>query len=119
MPIKIVYSRNCENKVYFDNKTTDIDGFLLVNESWSPRVLDMPFTGKVRWKTSALTACRMWFYSGMPHRMWFYSGMPHRIDGPAIEWANGTKQWFYMGKEGLDNFPLKLKKELTRKFLST
>jgi hypothetical protein len=29
---------------------------------------------------------------------WFYKGFRHRSNGPAIENANGTKEWFYNGK---------------------
>ena len=29
---------------------------------------------------------------------WYLNGKPHRTDGPAIEWADGTKYWFLNGK---------------------
>ena len=25
---------------------------------------------------------------------WFQNGKYHRLDGPAIEWADGSKEWF-------------------------
>ena len=28
----------------------------------------------------------------------YLNGYLHREDGPAIEWANGTKFWYYKGK---------------------
>ena len=31
-------------------------------------------------------------------REWFVNGKRHRHDGPAIEWANGSKEWFVNGK---------------------
>lgn len=30
---------------------------------------------------------------------WYKNGMRHREDGPAIEWADGTKFWYYNGEE--------------------
>lgn len=30
-------------------------------------------------------------------REWFVNGKRHRTDGPAIEWMNGTKEWFVNG----------------------
>ena len=28
---------------------------------------------------------------------WYIKGMLHRTDGPAIEWADGTKKWYIKG----------------------
>lgn len=30
-------------------------------------------------------------------KFWWKDGLLHRLDGPAIEYANGTKHWFYNG----------------------
>ncbi len=32
------------------------------------------------------------------HITYFIAGKIHREDGPAIEWTNGTKEWYWMGK---------------------
>ena len=37
------------------------------------------------------------------HRHW--SGEPHRIDGPAIEWPGGSKEWFQNGRRHRDVGP--------------
>jgi len=29
---------------------------------------------------------------------WFQNGKCHRLDGPAIEWADGSKSWYQNGK---------------------
>jgi hypothetical protein len=29
---------------------------------------------------------------------WIQNGQRHRLDGPAIEWANGTKEWYQNGQ---------------------
>jgi hypothetical protein len=29
---------------------------------------------------------------------WQFNGQRHRIDGPAVEWTNGTKWWFLNGE---------------------
>ena len=29
---------------------------------------------------------------------WYVSGLAHREDGPAIEWADGTNRWFINGE---------------------
>ena len=30
---------------------------------------------------------------------WFdESGQPHRLDGPAVEWADGTREWWVEGR---------------------
>ncbi len=34
---------------------------------------------------------------------WLLNGRQHRDDGPAIEWANGTKFWFLNGKQHREN----------------
>jgi antitoxin component YwqK of YwqJK toxin-antitoxin module len=31
-------------------------------------------------------------------KYWYINGQLHREDGPAIEWAYGTKEWFINGK---------------------
>jgi len=40
---------------------------------------------------------RFWFKGEAPEivegRMWWFGGKLHREDGPAVEWANGTKEW--------------------------
>ena len=28
-----------------------------------------------------------------------YHPVPHRLDGPAIEYSNGNKEWYYKGEE--------------------
>ena len=32
------------------------------------------------------------------HTMWRLGGVLHRVDGPAIEYTNGTKEWFLNGQ---------------------
>ena len=32
-------------------------------------------------------------------------GNPHRLDGPAIEWADGSKSWWINGKRHRENGP--------------
>ena len=32
------------------------------------------------------------------HKEWWLSGKLHRINGPAVEWANGEKVWWVNGK---------------------
>ena len=32
-----------------------------------------------------------------PTKMWIYNDEVHRTDGPAIEWANGNKEWWLNG----------------------
>jgi hypothetical protein len=29
---------------------------------------------------------------------WWLNGQRHRTDGPAVEWANGDKSWFLNGR---------------------
>ena len=36
------------------------------------------------------------FYDG--HKEWFINGRLHREDGPSIEWNDGDKMWFLNGK---------------------
>ena len=31
-------------------------------------------------------------------KCWYVDGKRHRTDGPAIEWANGHKEWYIDGK---------------------
>jgi hypothetical protein len=31
-------------------------------------------------------------------KYWFFHGQRHRKDGPAIEWENGDREWYYRGK---------------------
>lgn len=33
------------------------------------------------------------------------SGQPHRLDGPAVEWASGRKEWWVNGKRHRDDGP--------------
>ena len=30
---------------------------------------------------------------------WFLNNLLHREDGPAIEWADGSREWYWRGKE--------------------
>jgi hypothetical protein len=52
-----------------------------------------------------------WWLNGKPHRTdgpasewangsrdWWLNGKTHRTDGPALEWANGDRFWFLNGK---------------------
>ena len=32
-------------------------------------------------------------------KRWYLNGKLHREDGPAVEYANGTKRWYLNGKE--------------------
>ena len=32
-------------------------------------------------------------------KYWYINGKLHRTDGPAIEWANGNKQWWIDGEK--------------------
>lgn len=32
------------------------------------------------------------------HREWWLNGQYHRTDGPAVEWANGHREWWLNGK---------------------
>jgi hypothetical protein len=44
---------------------------------------------------------------------WYLKGKLHREDGPAIEWANGTKYWWLNDKELTETeFNVKIKKSI-------
>jgi hypothetical protein len=30
--------------------------------------------------------------------MWYLNGWRHREDGPAVEWADGSKEWWLSGQ---------------------
>jgi hypothetical protein len=32
-------------------------------------------------------------------RRWYLNGKIHREDGPAVEWADGSRQWWYRGEQ--------------------
>jgi len=32
-------------------------------------------------------------------KQWWLNGKPHRVNGPAVEYVNGAKYWFLNGKE--------------------
>jgi len=32
------------------------------------------------------------------YKEWFVDGKRHRLDGPAVEWADGSKEWWVDGK---------------------
>jgi len=32
------------------------------------------------------------------NKMWYSKGYLHRLDGPAVHYANGDKQWYLNGK---------------------
>ena len=36
-----------------------------------------------------------WAYGS---KQWWKDGIQHRLDGPAVEWADGTKEWYVKGK---------------------
>ena len=36
---------------------------------------------------------------------WYLNGELHREDGPAVEWANGSKQWYLNGNRHRENGP--------------
>jgi hypothetical protein len=55
---------------------------------------------------------KAWYVEGKRHRLdgpaiewangskyWYVEGKWHRLDGPAIEWANGDKFWYVEGKQ--------------------
>ena len=46
------------------------------------------FTGIVTW--------------GNGDKEWFVNGKLHRLDGPAVEFADGTKVWYIDGKPGTE-----------------
>ena len=38
-------------------------------------------------------------YDAQGHRVvWYLDGKRHRTDGPAVEWADGTREWWLNGK---------------------
>ncbi len=37
------------------------------------------------------------FVKGIDRSPWYW-GVLHRVDGPAIEWASGSKEWWLNGK---------------------
>lgn len=54
-----------------------------------------------------------WFLNGVRHRVdgpaiiekvssyhvWYFDGKKHRDDGPAIEFSDGSRRWYYHGRE--------------------
>lgn len=38
-------------------------------------------------------------------KYWFFNDKLHRVDGPAIEWSNGDKEWYVNGKLHRDDGP--------------
>ena len=38
-------------------------------------------------------------YDTYGNKVWLEDGLLHRDDGPAIEWADGNKEWWLNGKE--------------------
>ena len=38
-------------------------------------------------------------------RFWLRNGIEHREDGPATEWASGSKEWFQNGKQHREDGP--------------
>jgi len=54
---------------------------------------------------------KYYFFNGQFHRvdgpaieytdgstLWYHHGYLHRINGPAIEWVSGDKSWYYHGE---------------------
>ena len=39
-----------------------------------------------------------YFSDGSISSKWHFSKQLHRVDGPAIEWANGSKYWYLNGE---------------------
>jgi hypothetical protein len=37
--------------------------------------------------------------SSLGTKQWYLNGQLHRTDGPAVEWHDGSKRWFLIGKE--------------------
>ena len=37
--------------------------------------------------------------------MWYMYGVKHRLDGPAVEWADGTKEWVNTRTGGVETLP--------------
>ena len=44
---------------------------------------------------------------------WFLNGKRHRTDGPAAEWADGSKWWWLNGEQVTEADVMKPTKELT------
>ena len=55
---------------------------------------------------------KYWYLNGKLHRIngpaieytngtkrWYLNGKKHRIDGPAIEWPDGNKSWYLNGEK--------------------
>jgi hypothetical protein len=41
-------------------------------------------------------ACE-WTNGSNGSKFWYLNGEPHRLDGPAFEYADGTKRWYING----------------------
>ena len=57
--------------------------------------------GNKTWKNSAgqyhrIDGPAVEFTDG--HKEWWFNGQRHRTDGPAVEWADGTKWWYIHGQ---------------------
>ena len=59
--------------------------------------------GNTRWYKD--TKCKVLHRENGPavdcangHKEWWQNGQLHRIDGPAIEWWDGDKRWYQNGK---------------------
>lgn len=39
------------------------------------------------------------------HKEWYQNGQRHRTDGPAIEWVNGERRWYQFGLLHRDDGP--------------
>ena len=39
------------------------------------------------------------FSNSFEDKFWVYKNKLHRTDGPAIEWADGTKEWYLFGDQ--------------------
>jgi NADPH-dependent ferric siderophore reductase len=44
---------------------------------------------------------------------WFLNGKLHREDGPAVEWADGSRSWWLNGEQVTEAEVMKPTKELT------
>ena len=44
-------------------------------------------------------------YQVKVYKEWFLDGKRHREDGPACEWASGTKEWYLNGKRHREDGP--------------
>ncbi len=47
-------------------------------------------------------------------KQWLLNDLFHRLDGPAIEWADGTGDWFVNGRELTSKEERDLKAKLAR-----